>query len=269
MVVASPAAGSRELLTEETEEFSEELVASTGPLTVQSVVESVRSSWWLSSPVGRGVSASAVALLLGTFALAVHRAYKKSISAKVVRQKTVDRNRLLVDELSKYLPDQRSSLSPSVMKGIMSRTKFTPVEVFRKYLWYLLRERKFDQEAVSDVLALKDALMLSDEDVAEALEERANRVYVKYGSLVMNTEGMTAAGVERKATCQALFRKLLFLTEQEALVRQGSLAAERINLGKIFGATEDDKAKLRIVSLTEVDLDKLDKMVMEKDEDDT
>jgi hypothetical protein len=29
---------------------------------------------------------------------------------------------------------------------------------------------------------------------------------------MLNTEGMTPDGIERKATCQNLFRKLLFLT---------------------------------------------------------
>ncbi len=29
------------------------------------------------------------------------------------------------------------------------------MEVFRKYLWYVLRERKFDQGAVEDLVALK------------------------------------------------------------------------------------------------------------------
>jgi hypothetical protein len=35
---------------------------------------------------------------------------------------------------------------------------------------------------------------------------------LRYGTLMLNTEGMTPEGIERKATCQNLFRKLLFLT---------------------------------------------------------
>jgi hypothetical protein len=60
--------------------------------------------------------------------------------------------------------------------------------------------------------------------VAEALRERAQRIYDKYGTLMLNIDGMTAEGVERKATCQALFRKLLYLTEHEPLVAAGSEA---------------------------------------------
>ena len=46
------------------------------------------------------------------------------------------------------------------------KTGFNAVEIFRKYLWYLLRERKFDTEAVSDVVQLKSSLQLSDEEVS-------------------------------------------------------------------------------------------------------
>ena len=68
---------------------------------------------------------------------------------------------------------------------IRMRTGFTPTEVFRKYLWFVLRERKFDQSAVDDLIALKTSLQLSESDVATALKERAQRVYEKYGSLML------------------------------------------------------------------------------------
>ena len=47
--------------------------------------------------------------------------------------------------------------------------------------------------------------------MAEALRERAQRIYEKYGNVMLETEGMTKAGIERKATCRALFSKLLYL----------------------------------------------------------
>ena len=50
-----------------------------------------------------------------------------------------------------------------------------------------------------------------DVQVAEALRERAQRIYEKYGNVMLETEGMTKAGIERKATCRALFSKLLYL----------------------------------------------------------
>lgn len=58
------------------------------------------------------------------------------------------------------------------------------------------------------LLVPQAGLGLSDDDAAEALRERSQRVYDKYGSLMLNTEGMTLAGMQRKATCTALFRKV-------------------------------------------------------------
>ena len=53
------------------------------------------------------------------------------------------------------------------------KTGFNAAEIFRKYLWYLLRERKFDTEAVSDVVQLKASLQLSDEEVRTVTALRA------------------------------------------------------------------------------------------------
>lgn len=44
---------------------------------------------------------------------------------------------------------------------------FSSVEVFRKYLWFLLRERQYDAEALADLVALKGALGLTDDQVGE------------------------------------------------------------------------------------------------------
>lgn len=51
--------------------------------------------------------------------------------------------------------------------------------------------------------------------VADALKERAQRIYDKYGNVMLETEGMTKAGIERKATCRALFSKLLHLAGEQ------------------------------------------------------
>jgi hypothetical protein len=71
--------------------------------------------------------------------------------------------------------------------------------------------------------------------VAEALRERAQRIYDKYGTLLLNTEGMTSEGVERKATCQALVKKLLYLTEYQPLVAEGSEAFKTTDLRMVRG----------------------------------
>lgn len=189
-----------------------------------------------------------------TFVIALGRTVLKGFSSQGKRTRTVNKNKTVVDEISKFLPSNRAGLTGSVIGGIRFRTGFSPVELFRKYLWFLLRERKFDQEAVDDLIALKAALALDDAHVAEALGERAKRVYEKYGNVMFDTTGMSAAGIERKATSRALFSKMQYLIENEALVSSPEEAA-RVNLRDIFGATEDDAARLRIVSLYEVDLD--------------
>ena len=67
----------------------------------------------------------------------------------------IDRNKNLAAELNKYLPDKRDKLNAGTINGIKRSTGFSNVEIFRKYLWYLLRERTFDQAAVDDMVALK------------------------------------------------------------------------------------------------------------------
>ena len=58
--------------------------------------------------------------------------------------------------------------------------------------------------------------------------------------------------MERKATCRALFSKLLYLAESEELLPGADASARRSLVADVFGATDDDAAQLRIVSLYEV-----------------
>ena len=217
-----------------------------GPLsTVNTFLKATPVAYW--SLIGIG------GFLAGTFVIALFRSAAKGFTSQGKRTRTVNKNKLVVEEFSKYLPANREGLTGAVVTGIRLRTGFSPVELFRKYLWYLLRERKFDEQAVDDLTILKSALGLNDAQVAEALKERANRVYDKYGNVMLDTSGMSPAGIERKATSRALFSKLLFLVENEALVSPEEAAG--VNLRDIFGATEDDASRLRIASLYEVDLE--------------
>lgn len=129
--------------------------------------------------------------------------------------------------------------------------------------------------------------------------------------MLRNTEGLSSSGIERKATCKALFSKMLYLADYEPLLNQESEVKETVNLREvsidfvstqmtvytmiqwtwcfcfefpitwkfwrnekliltsnresicwqIFGATESDVEKLRIISLQDIDMDKLDDMV--------
>ena len=81
------------------------------------------------------------------------------------RSRTINKNKLVVDSISAYLPGDREKFTPGVGKAICRKTAFTPTEVFRKYLWYLLQEREFNQEAVDDMVHLKRTLGLEDAQV--------------------------------------------------------------------------------------------------------
>ena len=137
------------------------------------------------------------------------------------------------------------------MAQIRRKTGFDGAQIFRKFMWFLLRERKFDSSAVDDCVLLKSAFGLTEQEVcrlllygrrsmhgtcsaavagvagavscihvqgttqrmqvAGALHERAQRIYERYGNVMLEVKGMTKAGIDRKATCRALFSKLLYL----------------------------------------------------------
>ena len=44
---------------------------------------------------------------------------------------------------------------------------------------------------------------------------------LQYGNVMLDVAGMSKSGIERKATCRALFSKLLFLSEAEELFLDG------------------------------------------------
>ena len=188
-----------------------------------------------------------------TFVIAIFRTISKAISPEAKRGRNVNKNKLVVEGVSEYLPAKRSALTPSVLNGLKFKTGFSSKEIFRKFLWFVLRDRSFDKDAIDDLIALKAAAGLADLDVAEALKERAERIYKQFGNVMLETEGMTKAGIERKATARSLFSKLQYLTEVEDLM--GAEAAATVDLRDIFGATEEDAARLRIVSLYNIDLD--------------
>lgn len=58
-----------------------------------------------------------------------------------------------------------------------------------RFLWFVLKDRKFDQAAVDDLVHLKNALNLPNESVAEALKERCVRIEKKFGNLMLNPDG--------------------------------------------------------------------------------
>ena len=52
--------------------------------------------------------------------------------------------------------------------------------------------------------------------MAEAIKERGGRIFGKFGNVMLETKGMTKAGIDRKAAARTLFSKLLFLAGMRA-----------------------------------------------------
>ncbi|PRW57850.1 RNA-binding RBM5 and related containing G-patch and RRM domains (ISS) [Chlorella sorokiniana] len=195
---------------------------------------------YLSHPAVRTAGIAASVFLGGTLLFSM---WKVSRDPEQRRRKTMNKNKAVVDTISRYLPGNRAGLSGAALKLLGVQTGFSNVEVFRKYLWFMLRERAFDEEALADLVALKAALGLTDEQVAEALAERAKRVYEKYGTVMVNLEGFSQSGIERQATARNLFMKLLSMTESRQLL--SAEAASEVDLSKIFGVTPRDILTLR------------------------
>mmetsp|Transcript_20969 Transcript_20969/g.63126 ORF Transcript_20969/g.63126 Transcript_20969/m.63126 type:complete len:388 (+) Transcript_20969:212-1375(+) len=209
---------------------------------------------------GRYAAFGIASFLVLTLAIGVVRAVKKFRSPRAKRVQQVNKNSHLVTTLSKFYPDNRDGFTSGEVRSLKSKTGYTEVEMYRKFLWYLLRERTFDPAAVQDTLHLKQALSLSDQQVADAIKERSERIYKKYGNVMLETEGMTKGGIERKATCRALFSKLLYLAESEELLPTLDQTARDVLVRDVFGATSNDLAQLRIVSLLEIDQDTVERL---------
>jgi hypothetical protein len=91
---------------------------------------------------------------------------------------------------------------PQKLRG---NTGFTSVEVFRKYLWFLLRERQFDTAAVEDMVLLKQALGLTDDQVGSMSGEVAaagGGCWWEWGMLVVWwCFGGAGCGVKATGSC--------------------------------------------------------------------
>jgi hypothetical protein len=205
-------------------------------------------------PVVKVVLFSGAAFLGLTFAFSVYKVYLRFNSSRSKRRRTVNKNVVVVEALAEYLPAKRAALTPGVLRSLARRTGFTEDQLFRKQLRYLLNERAFDDALVADVLALRSAAGLSDAQLAAIFAEASARTFKKTGVLMRRPRGMTAEGLARKAQGRALFSKLLFLIENEALIGdEAARDAAKAALLAAFGATTEDADALRIPSLLDAD----------------
>nr|CAD1819043.1 unnamed protein product [Ananas comosus var. bracteatus] len=140
----------------------------------------------------------------------------------------------------------------------MQKTGFTMDDLLRKYIRYTLNEKPFNPDVVVDLIHLRKASMLEDAQVAEVLNETARRIVKEKGPVVMDLSGFTEKGFKRKLAVQALFGKILYLSElPEFCSRDSSLIIK-----EIFGVTDEDANALRIHTLSEIDdVESIKKMV--------
>lgn len=128
---------------------------------------------------------------------------------------------------------------------------------------YLLNDRKFDADAVSDLLTLKALCQLNDDQVKDIFREISARIFKKYGILMTDTAGLTSDAIMKKAAERAIFSKLLYLAELPEMMTQEEDIANNLSwqIQEIFGATSEDAESLRIKTLSELEAQDLKSMM--------
>lgn len=190
--------------------------------------------------------------------VAVVRTVKKLTSPKAKRKRMVNNNAFLLKSIDELFQKGRDEVDNSALVGLMQKTGFSMEDILRKYIRYALNEKPFNPDTVVDLIHLRKASMLLDSQVAEVLNESSRRIVKEKGPVVMDISGFTERGFKRKLAVQALFGKILYLSElPEFCSRDSSLIIK-----EIFGVTDEDADTLRIQTLSETgDFDTLEKMI--------
>lgn len=212
--------------------------------------------------ISRTIALTAIVVLGSTFVWSVAKVVRKALTPRAKRKRKINRNRFVVETIDGFLPDRRHELDAKAIQGLGKATGFNQRELFRKYLKYLLNERKFDAQAVADVIHLKRVCGLSDMEIVEAINETGEAVFKKTGILMRTMDGMSMDGLQRKAMGRVKFSKLLYLAETDELVHSDGEAAQNMRLLDIFGATSEDAEDCRIKVLgDEPSLDALERLM--------
>ncbi|CAM6029015.1 unnamed protein product [Sphagnum balticum] len=220
--------------------------------------------------VGDGQLPWLVAVPLGylgiTFVIAVVRSWRKFNSSKERRKRQIGNNAYFCEALGEYLPEKREQLDHKKLQALANKCNFSLNDALRKYIRYALNERAFNPVLVADLIHLRKVSNLTDAEVAEVLNDVSRRIVKAKGPVVMNLQGFTEKGIKRKAAVQALFTKLLYLSEMDEFVLSSSRTALAIK--SIFGVTDEDANSLHIESLSEPsDVESLERMVSSEDEE--
>lgn len=195
--------------------------------------------------------------------------YRRYNSSRSKRKRQVNKNVVVVERLRDFFPDNRDSLTKGHIRSLQGKTGFRPEEIFRKYMRYKLNEEVFNVDFVADVLALKTACELDGETMQSVLLETGERMVKKYGILMRDVSEMGSAGIQRKVDGCSMFTKVMYLADLEEFIPRAEGEAVQQRLKEIFGATDEDYAKLRITALgsDKNDVSVLEAMITEKSKD--
>lgn len=197
-----------------------------------------------------------------SFALAAVRTFRRFTSPRTQKKKRVTKNIFLLKSLDELFQKGREAVDFPALQELMQKTGFDMDDVVRKYIRYTLNEKQFNPDVVVDLIHLRKASMLEDNEVAEILNEISRRIVREKGPIVMDLSGFTEQGFKRKLAVQTLFGKIMYLSElPEFCSRDGSLVVK-----EIFGVTDEDADSLRSRTLSEAgDIESLERMVDDSD----
>lgn len=96
--------------------------------------------------------------------------------------------------------------------------------MYRKFLWYLLRERTFDPAAVQDTLHLKQALSLSDQQACP----HPTPLHIRPPSVRLRQASLSVSNCSHRPWSAALFREQPLLDKNVILLE---IASQHVRYG--------------------------------------
>ncbi|KAK6146627.1 hypothetical protein DH2020_020496 [Rehmannia glutinosa] len=201
------------------------------------------------------VLAVPLAYLGVTFVIAFVKTVRKFSSPREKRRKLVNKNAMLCKSIDELFEKGMDEVEESELKGLMQKTGFDMEEILRKYIRYVLNEKPFNPDLISNLIQLRKKTMLDDSQVAGILNEISRRIVKDKGPVVMDMSGYSEKGFKRKLAVQALFGKVYYLSESSLNCwKYPSLSFEPF--------FSEDAEKLRLHTVSEAgDLDSLEKMI--------
>ncbi|KAL0372819.1 UNVERIFIED_CONTAM: hypothetical protein Scaly_0963500 [Sesamum calycinum] len=173
-----------------------------------------------------------------TFVMAFVKTVRKFSSPREQRRKLVNKNAMLCKSIDELFEKGANEVDQSALKGLEQKTGFGMEEIFRKYIRYVLNEKPFNPELVSNLIQLRKSSMLDDSQVAGILNEISRRIVKEKGPVW-------------SWICQDILKR----------VSKENLRCKLFSERCIISLSEDAE-KLRLHTVSEAgDLDSLEKMV--------